>query len=48
MDRELTRQKVEHELVTVPGAGHGLSGGDRELVAQAHAKALEYIRKKLK
>jgi acetyl esterase/lipase len=48
MDRELTRQKVEHELVTVPGAGHGLSGGDRELVAQAHAKALDYIRKKLK
>ena len=48
MDRELTRHKVAHELVTVPGAGHGLSGGDRKLVAEAQAKAVDFIRQHLK
>lgn len=48
MAKELERQKVEHELVTVPAAGHGLSGGDRKLVAEAHAKALAFIKKRLK
>jgi len=48
MAKELERRKVEHELVTVPGAGHGLAGGDKALVADAHAKALEFIRKRLK
>src|SRR5207244_5136787 len=44
MARELARHKVPHELVTVPGAGHGLSGGDKKIVADAHAKALDFIR----
>jgi acetyl esterase/lipase len=48
MARELESRKIEHELVTVPGAGHGLAGGDRELVAKAHAKALAFITKVLK
>lgn len=48
MDRELTRHKVPHELVTVPGAGHGLSGGDKKQVADAHEKALAFIRAHLK
>jgi dipeptidyl aminopeptidase/acylaminoacyl peptidase len=47
MARELKRHKVPHELVTVPNAGHGLSGGDRELVARAHEKALAFIREQL-
>jgi dipeptidyl aminopeptidase/acylaminoacyl peptidase len=29
MAKELEKHKVAHELVTVPGAGHGLSGGDK-------------------
>lgn len=48
MVKELARFTVPHELVTVTGAGHGLSGGDRKLVADAHAKALAFIRTRLK
>jgi acetyl esterase/lipase len=44
MDRELTRHKVPHELVTVPGAGHGLAGGDKKLVNEAYDKGKEFIR----
>ena len=35
MDRELARRNIPHELVTVPGAGHGLAGGDKKLVDAA-------------
>jgi acetyl esterase/lipase len=48
MAKELKRQKVPHELVTVRGAGHGLSGGDRKAVREAHDKALAFIRRHLK
>jgi hypothetical protein len=44
----LARHKVAHELVTVKGAGHGLSGGDRKLVDEANAKAAAFIREHLK
>jgi acetyl esterase/lipase len=48
MDRELARHRVAHELVTVKGAGHGLAGGDKQLVEQAQQKALAFIRRSLK
>ncbi len=48
MARSLERLKVACELVTVPGAGHGLSGVDRKLVDDANAKAHTFIRKHLK
>ena len=48
MAKELARHKVPHELVTVTGAGHGLSGGDKKLVADAHGKALAFIRTRMK
>ncbi len=48
MAKELAAHKVTHELVTVPGAGHGLTGGDKKLVAAAHDKALTFIRTHLK
>ena len=48
MAKELALHKVPHELVTVKGAGHGLSGGDKKLVADAHARALAFIRTHLK
>src|SRR4029078_13057289 len=48
MEKEFARRKVPHEVVTVRGAGHGLSGGDKKLVEDAHAKALEFIRSHLK
>src|SRR5262245_795960 len=48
MAKALAAKKLPHELVTVPAAGHGLSGGDPKLVSQAHAKALAFIRQHLK
>jgi acetyl esterase/lipase len=48
MAEQLARHKVPHELVTVKGAGHGLSGGDPKLVADAHARALAFIRDHMK
>jgi acetyl esterase/lipase len=48
MAKELARHKVPHELITVQGAGHGLSGGDKKAVADAHARALEFLREHLK
>jgi acetyl esterase/lipase len=48
MAKELARVQVPHELVTVTGAGHGLSGGDKKRVGDAHARALAFIRTQLK
>jgi acetyl esterase/lipase len=48
MAKELAGHKVPHELLTVKGAGHGLSGGDRKLIEQANEKAAEFIRAHLK
>jgi acetyl esterase/lipase len=48
MAKELARHNVPHELVTVPGAGHGLAGGDKKLVDAANAKARAFIRDHLK
>lgn len=43
MAAELARHGVEHELVTVPGAEHGLVGVDPALVEAANAKAHAFI-----
>jgi acetyl esterase/lipase len=48
MAKEFAKHKVPYELVTVRGAGHGLSGGEKKLVDEAQAKALEFIRSHLK
>jgi acetyl esterase/lipase len=47
MARELARLKLPHELITVQGAGHGLGGGDKKKVADAHRRALAFICKHL-
>src|SRR5581483_6419672 len=47
MAKELERHKVVHELITVPGGGHGLGGADKKLIEQAHARALAFLRSKL-
>ncbi len=44
MAKELAKNKVVHELVTVRGAGHGLSGGDKKLVDDANDRAVKFIR----
>jgi pimeloyl-ACP methyl ester carboxylesterase len=48
MAKEFGRNDVVHEFVTVPGAGHGLSGGDKKLVDDAYGKSLAFIRKYMK
>jgi acetyl esterase/lipase len=48
MAREFEKHRVPHEFVSVPGAGHGLPGGDPKLVADAHARALAFIKKHLR
>jgi acetyl esterase/lipase len=48
MAAELARRGIPHELVTVPGAGHGLIGGDKKLVDAANEKARAFIREHLK
>ena len=47
MARELTKHGVMHELLTVPGAEHGLRDGDPKKVAEVNARALEFIREQL-
>lgn len=43
MDRELARRGVEHELITVPGGGHGLGGTDRAVIADIHRRVLAFV-----
>jgi acetyl esterase/lipase len=38
---------VPHELITLEGAGHGLSGANPEEAARTHAQALAFIRRHL-
>jgi len=45
MAKELARHEVPYELITVKGAGHGLAGGDKKLVSEAHEKAAAFIRR---
>jgi acetyl esterase/lipase len=47
MAHALERQGVEHELVTVPGAEHGLVGVDQTLIDGAHEKALAFLARHL-
>ena len=45
---ELQRHGVTHELLTIPNGGHGLGGGNPELIEWAHGKALDFIREQLR
>ena len=47
MAKKLGTYKVAHELVTVKGADHGLSGGDKKLIDAANEKAAAFIREQL-
>jgi acetyl esterase/lipase len=44
MDRELSRRGVPHELISLPGAGHGLGGVDEGVVADLHRRVLAFLR----
>jgi acetyl esterase/lipase len=44
MARELTRHGVQHELIAIRGAEHGLRDGDPKAVADANERAVQFIR----
>ena len=44
----LAERKLPHELILIPNGEHGLGGGDPKLVAEAHQRALEFLRKRLR
>ncbi len=43
IDKALTHVGVEHRLILVPNAGHGLPGGDPRQVAAAYDAALDFV-----
>jgi len=47
MAEQLEKNGVRYELITVPGAGHGLGGGDTKLVDKATARARGFIKEML-
>lgn len=47
MDKALTERKLPHELILIPNAEHGLGGGDPKLVAEAHERAIGFMKKYL-
>ncbi len=49
MAAALKKQGVPHELLTVEGGGHGLGGdgGDQRVIAEAHERALAFMREQL-
>lgn len=47
MAKELARRKVEHELITVADAGHGLSGAKPEEVTKIYGRVVEFVNKHL-
>lgn len=47
MVEELKRLKRPYELITIEKGGHGLWGGDRNLIEKAFKRSTEYIREQL-
>jgi acetyl esterase/lipase len=45
MDKELTRKGVEHELLTVKNAGHGLAGAKASVLADVRDRAVAFLNK---
>ena len=45
MDRELTRHGVPHELISVPGGGHGLGNVDKAQVVAIRQRVLAFLQR---
>lgn len=48
MDHALASQGIEHKLISIPNAGHGIGDGDPQQVAAAYAAALAFVNEHLK
>jgi acetyl esterase/lipase len=46
--RELARQRIEHELIAIEDAGHGLAGAKPAIVADTHDRAIAFLNKHLR
>lgn len=47
MAEALERAGVEHELVTIPGGGHGFDAGDHPMVAEAFGRLMAFLKRHL-
>jgi acetyl esterase/lipase len=45
MDRELTRHRVPHEFISVTGAGHGLGGVEKTVVAGIYERVMAFVKR---
>jgi len=45
MDRELSRHGVPHEFISVAGAGHGLGGVDKTVLAGIHQRVMAFLKR---
>lgn len=43
MAKELTKQRVPHQLIRIANAEHGLAGADKQVVDNAYARAVEFL-----
>jgi acetyl esterase/lipase len=48
MDELLAKSGVEHKLISIPNAGHGLGGGDSQLIKSAYKEALAFVDRHVK
>jgi acetyl esterase/lipase len=48
MSREFARRGVAHAMISIPGAEHGLAGGDPKLVDAAYRQAFAFVNRLLK
>ena len=47
MAAQFRKNKVEHRLISIPGAEHGLAGGDPQAIDQAYRAAVEFVKERL-
>jgi len=47
MAKELDSKGVEHELMTIKDAGHGLAGAKPSVVANAHYRVLAFLKEQM-
>ncbi len=47
MAEQLKKHGIDHELITIEGAEHGLAGGDPQRIAQAYERAFEFVHQRM-
>ena len=43
MVKQLEKYNIAHQLITIPGAEHGLRDGDPKLIDSAYESALKFV-----